>query len=191
MPLIRSPRGLRTEEYFLLAEHGAFQDQSVELIEGEIYTMAPEGPEHATALTVLLHWLYEICPPGHFVRQPAPLTTSRSAPEPDIAVIQGSPRDYRAGHPTTAALVVEIAQSSLSWDRKVKVPLYASMGIPEYWILDLNRGITEVYRDPVPTEADGATVTFHYRSVFEVQPTDLLTPLFAPGDGRLLSELLF
>lgn len=62
----------------------------------------------------------------------------------------GKPGDYREAHPTTAILVVDVAQTSAEYDREVKAPLYARAGIPEYWIVNLDEGCMEVYRDPAP-----------------------------------------
>ena len=73
---------------------------------------------------------------------------ARSEPEPDIAIVPGSLRDYRDAHPTNALLVVEVADTSLANDQGLKAKFYAKNGIPEYWILNLNKSLLEVYRKP-------------------------------------------
>lgn len=75
--------------------------------------------------------------------------TPVSQPEPDIAVVKGSARDYAVAHPTTALLVVEVAESTLAFDRGEKASLYAGAGISEYWVLNLVARRLEVSRDPI------------------------------------------
>jgi len=101
-----------------------------------------------------------------------------SAPEPDLAVV---PRDHGAGHPRSAFLLVEAADSSLRKDRLVKAPLYAATGVQEYWILDLDARSIEVLRDPSPSG---------FRSVERHGPGDTI-PLEAFPDVRVaVSDVL-
>ncbi len=83
--------------------------------------------------------------------------TEFSEPEPDVAVIPGSFEDYEEDHPTTAALLVEVSDSTLLYDRSVKASLYARANIPEYWVVDLVNHRLEVRREPerMPGEAYG------------------------------------
>jgi Uma2 family endonuclease len=86
---------------------------------------------------------------GYCIRVQMPLALEGgSAPEPDVAVVTGSPRDYRDAHPTRALLVIEVADASLGHDRQRKAPLYARAGIPQYLLLDLNREVAELFSDP-------------------------------------------
>jgi Uma2 family endonuclease len=86
--------------------------------------------------------------PGWWLRNQSPLVLGLDTdPEPDLAVVPGRPRDY-TGHPTTAALVVEVADSSLDFDTEDKRRLYARSGISEYWVVDINGQRLLVYRDP-------------------------------------------
>lgn len=73
-------------------------------------------------------------------------------PEPDLAVVSGAPRDYAEDHPSTAVLVVEVAETSLAFDRGVKKALYAEFGIPEYWIVDVIERVVEIHRSPQGAE---------------------------------------
>jgi Uma2 family endonuclease len=104
-------------------------------------------------------------------------------PEPDAAAIAGGLRDY-PDHPTSALLVVEVADTSLPLDRRRKGPIYAQAGIPEYWIVNLVDGIVEVYREPIET-ADG----WHYRLVQRAAPGETLQPLTA-GTAIAVADLL-
>ncbi|NBC17629.1 MAG: Uma2 family endonuclease [Bacteroidetes bacterium] len=138
------------ERYERAIAAGVFEeDDRIELVDGEVVTMRPQGSRHNTLmhrLTTLLEPHYE----GRFyVRMQGPLALGASSePEPDIAVVSGRPADHLDAHPTSALLVVEVADTSLDKDRSVKKALYARHGIPEYWILNLNDEALEVYRDP-------------------------------------------
>jgi Uma2 family endonuclease len=140
------------EEYERLASSGGFpSDARMELIDGVIYDMAAQNSLHATGYRLVHEALRPLFPAasGYDIRGQLPLALSEdSEPEPDLAVVLGSIRDFRDSHPTAAILVVEVADSSLLHDRKRKIPLYARAGIPEYWILNLARRTLEVYRDP-------------------------------------------
>lgn len=173
------------EEYERLAESGFFPpDARIELIEGVIYDMAAQNSLHATGYRLVHESLRLVFPAGSGfeIRGQLPLALSDdSEPEPDLAVVRGGIRDFCDHHPTTAVLVVEVADSSLLRDRKKKVSLYARAGIPEYWILNLIRRTLEVYRDPVEetyrsrtTLRAGAYVTPFAQPLVRVQIDDLL-----------------
>jgi Uma2 family endonuclease len=88
----------------------------VELIEGEILQMAPIDPEHVTATHSLYDCLRRVFGKGYVVRMQSPLSLGDSEPQPDLAVVAGSPSDFQHAHPTHAVLVIEVAQSSLPYD---------------------------------------------------------------------------
>jgi len=173
------------EEYEQLAASGLFPpERRMELIDGVIYDMAAQNSLHATGYRLVQEALRPAFPPesGFDVRGQLPLDLGDdSAPEPDLAVVRGSIRDFRDHHPTTAVLVVEVADSSLLHDRKRKVSLYARAGIQEYWILNLIRSTLEVYRDP--SEAT-------YRSRTFLRAGDKVTPLARPELSLAVGELL-
>ena len=126
---------------------------------------------------------------GWHPRLQAPLALGEhSEPEPDIAVVAGVPRDYVAAHPSTAALVVEVADSSLRLDRRFKAALYARAGLREYWIVNLVDRTLEVYRNPRPA-ADTAD-DWTYGSVEVLHPPAVVTPLAAPAVQIIVSNLL-
>ncbi len=119
-----------------------------ELIRGIVFEKMSKSPLHSSIAKFLYDLLHALAPPGFSVRQDQPLTLHDSEPEPDIAVVSGAAKDFRNRHPSTAALVIEIAISSVAMDRE-KVALYAEAGVEEYWIvLPVERRI-EVYRQPL------------------------------------------
>ena len=127
--------------------------------------------------------------PAWYVRLHSPLALdAESEPEPDVAVVAGAPRDYLGVHPTTAVLVVEVADSSLRLDRRLKGGLYARAGLPDYWIVNLAEGVVEVHRHPqaVADAPHGAG----YRSVEVLRPPATVAPLAAPDRPIRVADLL-
>lgn len=136
-------------EYESLGQQGVFDDESVELLDGQIVYAAEEGPPHAAVEARLARIMFDAVPAevGE-VRIGNPLAISDlSEPEPDLFVTIPRP-SYRAAHPTTASLVVEVSQTSRRRDLGVKATLYAAAGIPDYWVIDLPRDRIVVHRDP-------------------------------------------
>lgn len=147
-----APRLLRItrERYDQMIDAGIFgEGDRVELLDGEIVEMAPQKSRHATAITMVADALRVAFPVGHVIRVQLPLALGAfSEPEPDVAIVRGSARDYRDAHPQTAELVVEVADATLGYDRGRKLASYARAGIAEYWIVDLAGNALEVYRRP-------------------------------------------
>jgi Uma2 family endonuclease len=137
------------EEYHRMAAQRVFHPEArVELIEGIVYDMAPQNSLHSTGVSLAAEALRAAFP-GSYIRIQMPLGLGEdSEPEPDVAVVQGSPRDYSQEHPSTALLVIEVADWSLLHDQRLKLPLYAAHGIPECWISNLRERVLEVYREP-------------------------------------------
>lgn len=171
------------EEYERMTDAGFFHpDARVELIEGIVYDMAPQGSYHSTGVSLIAQALQSVIPSGCYVRVQMPLALGDlSAPEPDLAVVPGSPRDYTHGHPTTALLIVEIADQSLLHDRQKKLPLYALHGIPECWVLNLRSETLEVYREP----SEGL-----YRTRLSLSAGDTVSPLARPEAVIAVADLL-
>jgi Uma2 family endonuclease len=178
------------DDYYRLAEAGVFEGRRVELIKGQIYEMSPQKSKHTLGVTRgdrILSAVFE--PLGCYVRAQFPLELGAdSDPEPDLAVVTGQPEDYADAHPTTAALIVEVADTSLEMDRGRKASLYASAGIAEYWIVNLVGRQLEVYRDPAPDPDQPygcgyASVTIHTRG-------EVVSPLAAPGAAVAVADLL-
>ena len=138
------------QQFYRLAELGWFQDQRVELIEGEVIEMPPPGNPHCVSTECSAEALRQAFGKGYWVRVQMPLICSPySDPQPDIAIVTGSPRDY-TDHPTTALLVIEVSDTTLSYDRWRKASLYALAGITDYWIININDRQLEIHRRPGP-----------------------------------------
>ena len=170
-------------EYHRIGEMGLLADRRVQLIRGQVIEMSPMKSRHATGIILMAEVFREILGlQGGSIRQQLPLVlNSHSEPEPDLAVVSGSPRDYAQAHPTTALLVGEVSDSTLKFDQQTKSALYAEAGIPEYWILNLVDNQVEVYRDPSP---EG----YQTRQVWGSQ--DLISSLINPDRRVSVSELL-
>ncbi len=121
--------------------------EAVELFEGVIVEKMPKSPLHSTLISKLVRFLRGILSDGLELRQEQPLTFERSELEPDIAIVAGKPDDYIEHHPAGAELVIEIAVTSLAYDRE-KAAVYAAAGIPEFWIIDAADEKIEIYRGP-------------------------------------------
>lgn len=149
-PSIPSAGDLTVERYFALARAGAFEpDERVELLEGVVVPMAPQSPSHAYGVMAADAALRAAIGERAIFRIRFPLIAgARSVPEPDLALVAPPLARYATSHPTTAYLVVEVAQHSLASDRIVKSRLYASAGIPEYWIVRPADDCVEVLRAP-------------------------------------------
>src|SRR5438094_899733 len=142
-------RRWRRVEYERLVDLGAFdEDEPVELIGGQLIVAEPKGSVHATAVGMTNDALRSALSSGWIVRVQDPVALDEeSAPEPDIAVVRGSRADYRHAHPARPALIIEVAESSLGFDRIAKGSPYARAGIGDYWIVDLVDGVVVVYAD--------------------------------------------
>jgi Uma2 family endonuclease len=142
------------DEYYRMAEAGLFIDERVELLDGEIITMSPQLTPHAFTVNQLLYLLITTLGATVIVRGQTPIVLDDwSEPEPDIAVCQPDPDRYKNAHPRAdqVLLVIEVAESSLTYDRTRKVPAYAASAIPEYWIVNLIDRQVEVFTGPDPT----------------------------------------
>lgn len=140
-------RPLTRAEYHRLAEAGAFEDERVELLRGVLVKVSPQGEPHAQAVQRLNELLVLGLSKRAWVRPQLPFAASDvSEPEPDLSVV---PRDYATDdHPAEAALVIEVAHSSLRRDQRLKAGIYAENGVPEYWIVDLRDQVIEVRSRP-------------------------------------------
>jgi Uma2 family endonuclease len=171
-----TPRRLLTvDEYHRMGEAGILTDDDrVELIEGELVAMAPIGSEHIAATNALNRLLVLAVGDRGIVSAGNPVRLTRhSEPQPDFSILK--PRDdYRKTmpRPEDTMLAVEVANTSLDYDRKVKLALYARSGIPEVWIVNLAAEEVEVYRSPVADD---------YTSVTRAGRLDTLTIEATPG----------
>jgi Uma2 family endonuclease len=183
-------RGWTRQEYERLTEIGFFgPDERLELIQGEIVKKMPQNSPHATAITLTMDVLRPILPDDHHLRSQLPLAVSDlSEPEPDVAVVAGTARDYRNAHPMTAALIVEVSDTTLNADRVTKAAIYARALIPEYWIININDRQLEVHRQPGPMRSH--RLGHYYYVVTWYDETQTVAPLFAPQAALAVRDLL-
>jgi Uma2 family endonuclease len=177
------PRLWTREEYDKMIDTGFLASgERVELLDGEVLQMPPLKSLHATAIQLAQEAMIRAFGPGFLVRNQMPLMIDpHSEPEPDIAVVPGTARDYRDAHPSTALLVVEVSEATLLLDRGRKKVIYARAGICDYWIVNLADGCLEVYRD-----IEGSA----YRSSYQLTPGESIAPLSAANSVIPVSDLL-
>jgi Uma2 family endonuclease len=159
-PLLEGP--FTVADYHRLAEVGILgEDDRVELLDGQVVVMSPIGPRHAGCVDRLNRLLSRLVGDLAIVRVQNPIVLSpRTEPEPDLSLLSPPIERYSAAHPrpTDVMLVIEVAESSLAYDRDVKLPRYAAAGIPEVWLVNLEAERVEVHRQPSPS---GYQETFH------------------------------
>jgi Uma2 family endonuclease len=176
-------------EYDRLVEIGVFEGEPLELLGGQLVVAEPQYPYHASAISAVDYAVRAVLPPGWMVRLQAPISLDdESEPEPDLVVVSGRPTDYRDAHPTRPALTIEVAESSVGFDRDHKGSLYARAGLEEYWIVNLVDRTLEVYRDPTPDAS--AVYGWRYRSVTTLMSSALVAPLAFPAVQIAVSDLL-
>jgi Uma2 family endonuclease len=176
-------------EYYKMNEAGLFEGKHVELIEGRVMEMSPLGSLHATAVALVGRTLEGAFGSSCFARWQMPLNAGElSEPEPDIAIIQGDVREFRDAHPKMAVLVVEAAEASLTYDRTQKGSLYAKMGIPDYWILNLPRRVLEVCRQPVRNAS--SPFEYAYAEFKVLTERDFVSPVLRPDVEIAVADLL-
>jgi Uma2 family endonuclease len=176
------------EQFHYLGDLGMFEGRRAMLIEGVIVEEGQMNPPHSIALELAEDAIRRGFGAGWRFRVQMPLLLGQTTdPEPDIAVMPGSARGETA-HPTTASLVVEISDSSLRYDLTVKLGLYASAGISDYWVLDVNGRELHVHRDPKPDAA--APFGHSYAAVTKLAATACVAPLAAPSANILVSDML-
>ena len=177
-------------EYDRLIECGFFQPgDPIELIGGQLLVAEPQGSPHFTAIRAVEEALRAAFGPGWDVRTQGPLALDdESEPEPDVAVVPSSFRDYVAGHQSHPALVVEVSESSLALDREHKGSLYARAGVADYWIVNLVDGALDVYR--APSSDTTASFGWRYGTVEVLGRAASVSPLALPGVHIRVADLL-
>ena len=178
-------RKFTVAEYYRMAEVGILKsDERVELIEGEILVMPPIGPEYANNVDEYIDVFAQYAQDRFRIRIQNPVRLSdESEPEPDVALLRRRPEGYGAAHPTPAdvLLVIEVAHSSLEYDRNIKAHIYGRSGVPETWVRNLPEDCIERFTEP---GADGYTQhTIHRRG-------ETLTPVSMPDLELTVADLL-
>lgn len=170
---------LSLEFYHRAGELGML-GEDVELLEGAIVQKMPKSPLHESVTERLYEKLREASPKGLRIFKERPLTLPRSEPEPDVAAVRGSEREFWKSHPTTAELVIEVAVSTIELDRR-KAWIYAAAGVKEYWIVIPEERRVEVHRHP-QGEA--------FQEIRSVSSPARVESMVVPGFAVDLGELL-
>jgi Uma2 family endonuclease len=177
VPLSPPRKRLTRAECAVLESSGLWEQQRLELVEGELISKMPKNRPHSNALAIMVHWLVQVFG-WQFVSQEVPIDVApednpTNEPEPDAIVLKRHFDQFPSANPgpEDLRLVVEIADSSLTFDLTTKAALYARAGIPEYWVLDCNGRRLIVHRDP----KSGA-----YASVVAYGEHESVAPLAAP-----------
>ena len=145
-------RLLNVEEYYHMAEAGILTHKDrVELIRGELIRMSPISKGHAYIVDRLNHFLGKRLGDRAFIRVQNPLRIDQySEPEPDLSILKPPLETYKERHPIPSdiILLIEVAKTSLDYDREIKLPLYAEAKIPVVWLVNLTKATIEVYQKP-------------------------------------------
>ncbi len=178
-------RRFTVDDYYRMGQAGVLsQDDRVELIEGEIIEMPPIGTGHASRVDRLSDLLWRQIAGRAIVRVQSPVCLGvHSEPQPDLALLRPRSDYYVSAHPGPGdlLLLVEVADTTVAYDREVKVPIYARSGVREVWLVDLPGRAVDVYRDPSP---DG------YRHVERLGPGQSLSPQPFPDISLPVEDLL-
>lgn len=181
-------RRFTTTEYYSMGEQGFFENERVQLIDGEIIVMSPQKSPHALTMEKLTRLFSRAIPDEFRLRVQLPLSLrDNSEPEPDIAIVKGDATAPGREHPITAELVIEVSDSTLRLDRR-KANLYASANIVEYWIIDLAARMVHIHTSPVLD--DGEKFGAKYGKVQSIAATAMITPVAVPMGTIKVADLL-
>ena len=186
---VRTRRWTRAE-YDRLIDVGILQrGDPVELLGGEMMVAEPQGSRHYTSIGLVEDALRAAFGAGWVIRSRGPVALDdESEPEPDVAAVPGTIRDYSGEHPARPVLMVEVSDSSLSVDRERKGSLYARAGLEDYRIVNLVERVLEIYREPVADPS--AMYGWRYASRTVVGPDASATPLAALPPSIVVHALL-
>ena len=173
------------KEYHKLGEIGIFNpEERVELIEGNIIKISAKGTGHACATRRTASLLHNLVGNQAAVYNKSPIALDdNSEPEPDIALVRIDPFDYATHHPTPSEvyLIIEVADSSLTFDREIKAKIYARSGIADYWVLNVGDRQLHVFREPA---VDG------YQSEVILAETASISPIEFPAFNIAIQAML-
>lgn len=160
-PVESVPGHFSARQYLEMSECGIIpEDERVELLDGLIVAMAPPSPPHDAAVHRVMYALLRKLGLDVTLRVQASFVAgSTSVPQPDLAVVPGGTEDYADHHPSSAFLLVEVAQTSVTQDRLTKAAIYARAGVPCYWAVNLRDRCVEVFREPDRLAARYSQVT--------------------------------
>jgi len=154
-------------------------EDRLELLEGELVEKMSQKSPHSSVVLRLMRLFFTQFGHQYQVRLQMPLAlTADSMPEPDIALVEGDDFAYLEEQPTTASLIIEVADTTLDTDRRIKSGLYAEAEIADYWIVNINDRVLEVHREPAPMSSTKSG--YGYRFVRHYTEQEQIAPLFAP-----------
>ena len=186
-------RKFTVDEYYRMAEVGILKcDERVELIEGEIVVMPPIGPEHADDVDIFNGIFARYAPGRYRIRIQNPIRLGdHSEPEPDVALVRHRLEGYRTAHPTPAdvLLIIEVADSSLGYDRDVKAHIYGRSWVPETWVRNLPEDCIERFTEPGPEGYARHTVHRRGETLTPVALPDLELPVADLLPGRAVEDM--
>lgn len=178
-----------TDLFHDVCDAGHFEGRNVILVDGEIIEMPPPNPAHNYGMTVAPEILAPLFRSGYVLRNQMALVLGLwTDPVPDLAFVPGTARDYLTRQATTAALVVEVSDTTLAYDTTEKAELYATGGIADYWVLDVSNGRLLVFRDPRPLSANPPATA--YQTCLTLGRGDTVSPLALPGVTVNVADLL-
>jgi Uma2 family endonuclease len=175
---------LSVAQYHAMIDAGVLTDDDpIELLEGLLVNKMPKNAAHIYSTQIIKDILVRLLPAGWFVNTQDPFTAVDSEPEPDAVIVRGYRQDFRARKavPEEIALVIEVSDSTLRQDRTTKKRLYATWGIPVYWIINLVDMRVEVYTGP---SGAGRKATYREQQIYGVADE---VPVLV--DGRILTTL--
>lgn len=173
------------KEYHAMGKAGILgHEERVELLEGEIIAMSPVGDRHMSCTRRINRLFAELnIAERAIVSVQDPIATSTSEPEPDVALLafREDLYDFRKPRPQDTLLLIEVADSSLDYDRNVKLPYYAEIGVPEVWIANLQDDRVEAHTEPTPQG---------YRATRIYQPGDTISPTAFPDLKIAVNDII-
>ncbi len=196
MALVRNSTTYQTRrwtraEYARLIETGVFHpDERLELIGGELIVRERQGASHSLAIELINEALRAAFGAGWRIRVQLPVALDdESEPEPDFSVVPGTPRQAPLDpKPARPALVVEVAESTLAFDRNVKSSLYARARVPDYWIVNLVDRVLEIYREPAAAAEE--PFGWRYGQIQALHSGESVSALALPSTCVAVADLL-
>jgi Uma2 family endonuclease len=183
-PLTVSRRLLTVEEYHKIGRAGVLgEDDRIELIDGEMIKMAPIGSRHVAKLNRFARFLYRSVGEEAIISIQNPIVLPpHNEPQPDIALLKPRSDDYETKLPGVedVLLLIEIADTTMAYDRDAKIPIYARQGIAEVWLLDVQTQSLSIFLDPGPKG---------YRRLLTPGRSDTITPSLLPNVKIQLTDL--
>jgi len=177
-------RKLSLDEFHSMGAAGILgEDDRLELVDGEMIEMAPIGAKHLAKVNRLSRMLSLAVGKDAIVSTQNPIALPpQDEPQPDIALLRPRPDDYEAALPGAAdvILIIEVSDTTLAYDRDIKIPIYARHGIAEVWLLDLHGGSLSIHRDPGPKG---------YQRVFTAKKNETVSPVLLPSIEIDLTEV--